>query len=56
MGINTGQCTILGALVRVGVGWGGILGQQKDKKILTIPYELLVPVEREGRRGGINGL
>ena len=54
MGINTGQCTILEDLVGAGVVTtrekGEMMGQQKDKHILTIPYEVLVPVEREGRR------
>ena len=57
MGINTGQCTFLEALVGAGVETtrekGGMMGQQKDKQILTIPYEVLVPVETEGRRGGL---
>lgn len=56
MGIDTGQCTILEDLVGAGVGTtrekGGMMGQQKDKQILTIQYEVLVPVETEGRRGG----
>lgn len=57
MGIDTGQCTILEDLVGAGVGTtrekGGMMGQQKDKQILTTQYEVLVPEETEGRRGGL---